>query len=414
MASRVLVGLWFLAVTAGAVHAQALPGDSVNVSRARGNSSSPTAVAAPDGRFHVAWIDNPGSDDLSQHAIYYARSDEGGFEQPRRLSAGVDEGRREREVRIAASATGLVVVAWWADGQDGDRNRRAVFVATSRDGGETFAPAATTSLEFGAASVAKEGFSNTTSLSLALGPDGEIYLLATVPDYKDGFNVYFARSTDGETFASPRRLSSYQYPIPRATSNALGVFPDGEIYATWTDAVGDFFEHVQTIYLSVSKDGGRTFSAPEPVRGAKGAVAALDVGESTTLLLTQVKRTPSSTPTIKVNLSSDRGRAFRVRKKVGRSPGHSHLHQASVVRSGGVVAVAWAENSPRPTPEDGLWVAISRDDGRTFEAPRIVARGLFAEPPAVVVDASGRVGLFASSPAVSVVDREVVFVSAEP
>ena len=414
MAVRILVGIWILGMAAGASSAQSLPGNAVNVSRATGNSSAPAGVAAPDGRLHVAWLDNPGSDDVAEQFVFFARSSGAGFEAPRRISEGVDEDLRERELRLAASASGLVVAAWWASGAGEDRGMLAAYVAVSRNGGDSFSSPLETSLRFRVASAAKEGFGNTTSLSLALGPADEIYLLATVPDYKDGFNVYFARSTDGETFSNPRRLSAYEFPIPRATSNALGVLADGTVYAAWTEGLGDFFEQTRTVRFSTSTDGGRTFSPPEAVRGAQGAVAAVIADEATTLLLTQIKRTASARPAIKLNRSTDGGRAFGGRVKIGRAAGHSHLHQASIARHAETVAIAWAENSPRPTPEDGLYLVVSRDGGRSFDAPRLVASGLYAEPPSVVVDDLGRVGLFASSPVVSLADREVVFVDAGP
>lgn len=412
--SRFAASVLLLASLAAPLAAQSLPDGALNVSRSHGNSSAPAAVVDANGRILVAWADNPGSSSVGEQQVYFTRIADGEVEPARRISAGIDDGIRAREVRLRVAPSGQLVVAWWAVVERDGRNLLTAFVARSLDGGDSFEPALATSLEFPVRSAQKVGFSNTTSLSLALGSTGEIWLLATVADYPKGFNVYFTRSSDGVTFAEPMRLSSYSNPIPRATSNALGLLGDGTLYATWTEAHSDFFDETKTIVYAHSSDGGRTFTSPKLAAGARGVVASIQTSERGTFLLSQVMRSPQSKPAIKLNRTSTDGSRFHERVKIGRTANHSHLHQTSLALSGETVAIAWTENASSPRFEDGIYVAISHDGGRTFEPARRVASGLFADPPAAVVEPSGRVGVVFTTSSTSLDDREIVYLAVEP
>ena len=392
-------------------------GDSeplTNVSNATGMSSEPAAIADASGAIHVVWADNPGSDDTTRQQVFHARSIDGGqtFASSSRISLGVDENIRPREIRIAASADGTVAVTWWAVIDEGaDREFLTAFLARSIDGGESFSPAIATSMRFKDRITApKEGYSNTTSLALALGDSGEIFLLATVQDYFHGFNVYFARSTDGVTFSAPDRVSDYSLTIPRAGSCGLAVLPSNEIVGFWSEALGDFVDEVKTIYRVSSTDGGRTFSAPVRVSRAQGVVASILPLGNQLAMLAQTQRGPRSKGVIKLFRSSDDGKSFPARAKVGSSPSYVHAHQASVAaNAGGVVAIAWSENSSLPGPLEGLYVTVSRDGGRTFEPARRIVDGLFIDPPAVTVAPDGSVGLVYASSVSTLTAQEVLF-----
>lgn len=391
------------------------PDPATNVSNAIGLSSAPAAVQDASATIHVAWADNPGSDDTTVQQVYYARSFDGGttFESPRRVSSGVDAGVRPREIRLAVSPSGAVTIAWWAVVDEGaDREFLTAFVAQSTNGGAAFAPAQATSLRFRNRIVApKEGFANTTSLSLAAGSATEVFLLATVQDYFHGFNVYFARSEDGSTFAEPDLLSAYTLTIPRAAANGLGVLPSGEIVAFWSEAHGDFVDEVKMIFRCASTDGGRTFSAPQLVARAQGVVGAVFALENgVTALLAQLQRTARAKGVLKLFRSDDAGRTFGGRAKVGSSSAYVHANRASIAsNASGTVAIAWTENSSRPGPAEGLYVAVSRDGGRTFSAPALMVPGLFIDPPAVTVAPDGAVGLVYAAMAGSLVTQDVLF-----
>jgi hypothetical protein len=359
----------------------------------------------------VAWADNPGADLSTVQQVYYARSVDGAsFEQPRRVSEGVDEGIRAKEIRVVSGANGLVVVAWWAvvPGANGNEFLTA-FVARSRDGGEQFEPAAETSMRFRVLRF-KEGFSNSTSLSLALSEMGDVYLLGTVQDYPHGFNVYFARSLDDGTFARPVRVSSYARVLPRATANALGVLPSGDIWAGWTEAHGDFFNEIKDVYAATSRDGGRTFTAPQRVTGISGVVGALVSVGNKALLLSQIQKKERSLPATFVHTSSNGGASFSKKVKLGRVGANSHHAQHSIVTDGAqLVAVAWTENTSARGPAEGIYAAVSTDGGRTFGTAEMVVPGLFPERPALVLGPGGALGLVYTSSAAQLGERDVLF-----
>ncbi len=88
----------------------------------------------PDGRLHVVWMRS------EPPAFFYTRSlaDGSGFEPQRELPAD-EPGSVEAGPAVAADDGGNVYVFWHAGAFDDAR--RSVFLATSRDGGETFEPA---------------------------------------------------------------------------------------------------------------------------------------------------------------------------------------------------------------------------------------------------------------------------------
>ncbi|MBK6427655.1 MAG: exo-alpha-sialidase [Blastocatellia bacterium] len=390
------------------------PDPLTNVSNATGMSSEPAAIADASGAIHVAWADNPGSDDTTRQQVFYARSADGGstFDSATRISVGVDNDVRPREIRIAVAPSGVVVVAWWAVVDEGaDRDFLTAFVARSTNGGATFTPAVATSLRFRDRITApKEGYSNTTSLAVALGDGGETFLLATVQDYFHGFNVYFARSSDGLAFSDPERVSDYTLTIPRAGSCGLAVLPSDEIVGFWSEALGDFVDEVKTIYRVSSTDGGRSFGNPVRVAKAQGVVGSVLSMDTGLAMLAQTQRGPRSKGVIKFFRSSDDGSSFPARAKVGSSPAYVHAHQNSVAaNAAGVVAIAWTENSSKPGPAEGIYVTVSRDGGRTFDTAQLVVAGLFIDPPAVTVGPDGSVGVVYASSVTTLTAQEVLF-----
>jgi hypothetical protein len=413
MDSRVLRSIAALAVLAFAPAAYAGP-PAVNVSHADGASTTPgSAIDAAD-RVHLAWADDRGDDSGGAQAVYYARSFDGGatFESPRPISGAVAPGTRPHEIRVVVTAAGQVAVAWWDNVVESDgRVFVTAFFTRSTDGGESFAPAVATSIRYRDDGAAKEGFRNTTSLTLAAGP-GDVYgLLATVPDVFRGGNVYFAKTADGATFSDPVRVSSYTLAIPRAAANGLVYLPNGDAYAVWSESFGDFVNEIRDVYYATSSDGGRTFSPRTQIAHVRGVVgAAIRVGDAIALA-TQSLKNDHSLASLKVFRSTDGGRTYAGRRRVTRTGSYSHLNESSVAaNASGVVAVAWAENSSRLGPDDGIYVAISRDGGRTFAAPELVTAGLFVDPPSVTVDSEGVVGIAYSSAAAALADREVLFV----
>ncbi len=392
--------------------------NATNVSQARGASTAPGCAIDANDTIHLAWADNPGTDDFSIQYVYYARSsDEGStFEAPRRISTGAAETARPREIRVVTFEPDVVVVAWWATIVEADRSFLTAYLARSADGGASFAPAVQTSFRFRIATANKEGFINTTSLSLAFADDGTLGMLATVPDYLHGFNLYFARSADGTQFSDPKRITSYSQVIPRAASSSIAYRSSGDIVVVWTESRGDFTDELRDVFSSVSTDRGQTFSAPEQVGRVRGIVGALLPTDEGMALLVQSQKNDRSKAITKYFRSRDGGRTYASKVRVVKTNSYSHLHQNSVMASSvvGVIAIAWTENSSKPGTVVGIYVSVSRDGGRSFGEPELVMPGLFIDPPSVTVTSTGRVGVAFSSSAASLPDREVLFLDVGP
>lgn len=396
-----------------------LPPNQINLSQSKGYSATPVAKYDDAGRLHVAWADNPGSDDTSTLHVLYSHSDNDGltFAQHVQISGPVGQGVRAREIRIATSPGGIVAIAWWAvlPSTDGDGDA-TVFVTLSTNGGVSFAPAVETPLRFKDRIRAdREGFANTTNLSVSVNSDGRIFLLFTAQDYFHGYNVYFARSTEGLSFTEPKKISDYSQTIPRATANTLAISPSGRIYALWTESNGDFIDEIKNIYYVESTNGGSTFSAPKPVGRAAGVVAFARFDGNNVLLLTQIQKKPNGLQSIKVFSSKDGGLTYAKGVRLGKADVYTHMHQNSIgLAPGGQVAVAWTENASSPRVADGVYVALSRDGGKVFDPAKVVLDGLFFEPPSIAVSPAGKVVLVYSTGAVNLVDREIMVASIEP
>lgn len=387
--------------------------NATNVSDSNGASTIPGAAVDASGRVHLAWADNPGGADPLQSFIYYARSTDGGvtFEAPRRLPTEADMGTDPREIRVVVAGQSTVAISWWDPvvGSDGHVSVTAFFVK-STDGGASFSPAIATPVKYRDDGAAKEGFHNSTSLTLAAGPDGEFGLLATIPDVFRGGNVYFSRSADGTAFAEPIKVSKYDLAIPRAAANGLVFLANGDVYATWSESFGDFVNEIRDVLYVTSSDGGRTFSAPTKVAHVKGVVgAALLVGGAVGLA-TQSQKGDHTPAHNKFFRSTNGGRDYGPRVRVARPRNYTRLNENSVAaNASGVVAIAWAENSSFLPGQYGIYVAVSRDGGKHFEPPALVMEGLFLDPPAVTVGPGGEIGVAFSSGDATLADREVLF-----
>lgn len=122
---------------------------------------------------------------------------------------------------------------------------KSIFCATSRDGGKTFAPpirvATLSSLMLGSRRGPRIAASGNNAVIVAIG---------------DGGNLHAWRSADaGQNWQGPTIVND----IPQAAReglHALAAGPEGELYCVWLDLRNDSPE----VYGSRSSDGGQTWS----------------------------------------------------------------------------------------------------------------------------------------------------------
>ncbi|MGH8667689.1 MAG: sialidase family protein [Burkholderiales bacterium] len=184
----------------------------------------------PGGSVYTAWTEYEG-------ALWFRRSTDGGktFSGRRKISP-VGGAARGPSLAVAG---GTLHLAW----TDGD-----IRIATSTDGGESFdAPVRVTR---------SRAYSDAPKI--ALDARGVLHLV-----FAEGGRIRYATSADGaRSFQQARHISK-----PRAGFPSLGV--DGK---TGVYVVYELFPHGQQrprgLGIAVSRDGGRTFSAPETVPGS--------------------------------------------------------------------------------------------------------------------------------------------------
>lgn len=232
----------------------------INLSRSRGgdgkgrindtvwhNGSLDLAVG-PDGDLYAAWTEYEG-------ALWFSRSEDGGkrFSPPQRLVGG--EGDKPARAPSLAVGKDQRVYLAWTTGEDEGAD---IHVAVSSDRGKTF----------GRPILVAPNDRYADAPKLAAGPDGVLHLVYAQSDGGPfaRFRIHYARSTDGgRTFEPPRAVS---IPLPASADSAhyphLAVDAAGRVVVAY-ELYPDHRREPLGLGISMSVDGGRSFSEPEEV-----------------------------------------------------------------------------------------------------------------------------------------------------
>lgn len=223
------------------------------------------------GRLHLAWLDVAGEPSTgglppTHNPIVAAHSDDGGRNWSEPATVSGSQQRRVVAPEIAIGAAGEIHIAYF-DLKGDVRDYQglagpvwpdpwAVEVATSRDGGQSFAdpvvvddgvqPAGRVTLIF-----------TMPPPALAADADGRVYAGWHDARRSDTADVLVARSTDhGQTWAAPTAIgdaeSDQQLP-------ELAVAPDGRLELAFFDQQAAPDDHLQHVGYAASPDHGRTF-----------------------------------------------------------------------------------------------------------------------------------------------------------
>ena len=236
------------------------------------HEQAPAQVATgPEAQVYVIWQTRmpiagrrfPASD------LRFARSTDGGrsFEPARTVNddaGGTPTSHTFHDLYVDRSGT---VFVSWIDGRTTEEARHAgsghgaplgpeVRVARSADGGKTFS-----------ASVVVDGDAcPCCRTSLARGPDGAVYIAWRKIFAGDVRDIVVARSTDGgASFAAPVKVhgDGWVYPGCPHAGPSIAVDGAGTLHVVWyTGAEGR-----AGLYLAASRDGARTFDAPQALSG---------------------------------------------------------------------------------------------------------------------------------------------------
>lgn len=214
---------------------------------------------------------------------------------------------------------------------------------------------------------------------IALAPDAprRVFLLwqeIVFSGGSHGGDILFARSEDGgASFAAPVNLSNSlggdgKGRIDRRVwhngSLDLAAGPGGALYAAWTEYEG-------SLWFSRSTDGGAHFSPPRRLAGSDAEpvrAPSLALGPGGTVYLAwTVGDDPAAD--IRVAVSRDGGVAFGAPRVVAPSPGYSDAPKLAV-DPGGVVHLVYTESAGGPFERSRIRYTRSRDGARSFEPAR--------------------------------------------
>jgi len=232
--------------------------------------------------------------------------------------------------------------------------------------------------------------------AVATARDGTAYV-AWVEHREAEADVMLAQlDGGGEMKSAPVRVN----PQPGAATSWRGdpptvkVAPDGTVYVGWTARIGGPQGHGNDLYISASRDGGRTFDAPVKVNDDGKQVVhgmhSLAVGSDGRVLVAwlderNVQKPQPSESQMKgmqkmehmdanrevfFASSTNGGRSFSQNIKIAKDACPC-CKTAVAVGADGHVFVGWRQVLPGEFRH--IAVAASEDGGRTFQSPVIVS-----------------------------------------
>ncbi|MBA2662578.1 MAG: exo-alpha-sialidase [Bradymonadaceae bacterium] len=213
----------------------------------------PTIAMSDDGRVGVAWVDNRRQD------IFFQMYDEAGdalLDEPVNVSNSPRIFSWLPRMVINATNSREVFVLWEEIVFSGGSHGGEIFFARSSDSGASFSEPlnlSNTTAGAGKGRLSEERWDN-GSLDLVRGPGGELYAAWT--EYEGALR--FSRSTnEGQHFSDPLRIDGS--PTQPARGPSLAVGPEGTIYLAWT--IGE--QAGADVLLARSSDRGLSFDTPE-------------------------------------------------------------------------------------------------------------------------------------------------------
>lgn len=207
------------------------------------NGSLDLAVGADDA-IYAAWTEYEG-------ALWFSRSGDDGkrFSPPMRVGGGSD--KPARAPSLARGADSAVYLAWTV----GEDNAADIRVAASADGGSSFGEPRIVAPSPGYSDAPKLAVDRRGTLHL-------VYAESSGGPFAPS-RIRYTRSSDGaRTFEPPREIST-----PGAGFPALSVDANRNVYVLW-ELFRDPRGYPRGLALAVSRDSGRSFTAPAIVPGS--------------------------------------------------------------------------------------------------------------------------------------------------
>jgi hypothetical protein len=309
------------------------------------------------GQISVAWVEQKAKD------VFFQRFSADGVRQlnrPVNVSRSPGTFSWLPRIAIAPYEPQKILLLWQEIIFSGGSHGGDILFARSDDRGTTFSQPLNLSRSPGGdgkGRISKDLWHN-GSLDIAAGNDGAVYAAWT--EYEGA--LWLARSRDGgRTFSAPARLSGDEAHPARAPSLAVAL--DGTLYLAWT--TGE--DRAADIRVAKSSDGGGTFGAPQIVARTKGFSDAPKLAVDARGMLHLVY--------------AEDGRVWYTRSE----DGAQHFAPPRAISAAGAgfpslgldshdnPHVLWELYPEARKPPRGLGIAWSRDRGKTFLPPAVVA-----------------------------------------
>ena len=236
--------------------------------------------------------------------------------------------------------------------------------------------------------------SNAAEPALAVARDGSVYVAWVNHEPERRADVTFARlAKDGHIEGAPVRVNPQAGTATawRGDPPTLAIAPDNTIFVGWTGRVESDEGHATNIYLSASRDQGRTFATPVKVnddaKPSDHGLHSLAVGTNNRIYLAWLDdRNAPALPMDKKNSgkghhmesnrelfmasSNDGGQTFSTNERAATDVCPC-CKTALAVNAEGRVYVSWRQ----VLPGDFRHVAVSStvDEGKHFTTPTIVS-----------------------------------------
>ncbi len=306
----------------------------------------------------------------------------------------------EVEPSLAADPkrAGRLVAVYQQDRYHGG-GARGIVAAASTDGGASWRR---TALRVSACAGAAAPFASDPWVSV--GPDGRIY----ASTLSDAVSVTTSANW-GRTWSTPVRLRG-QYGLTDKEAITADPRKPGVAYVTWSDYLatsppGTTSDEV----VSVTRDGGRQWSAPQVVvrhgreAGPEDGQIVVDPRTGTLYLFTAWIRGGYATPTraawYLVSRSTDGGRHWSAAQRFATGTPAAH-RSGPVIRTSpqvpsfaidgrGALYAVWQDARLSRGAHEDILLTRSTDGGRHWSTPRRVSRGNDAIIPVVAARGNG-------------------------
>lgn len=326
------------------------------------SASNPTvAWSGAAGHGYAAWVGR----EEGQNAVFVAAVAPGGeISNPVRANdiPGDAAPHLQAPAQVAVGREGTVYVLWQNNTPVVGRRFPAsdLRLAVSTDGGRSFAPAVTVNDDAGGVP------SSHTFHDLAVAADGTVY-------------VSWIDSRERDAAAHQRMMSSGEHAHHAPLSSGPGAGPVGASH----DHAGVGAAEGPEIRVARSTDGGRTFEPSVVVDSAACPCCrtSLALGADGSVYVAWRKIYPGDVRDIVVARAGAGELRFAEPVRVHRDewvfPGCPHAGPSLAMDGDGRLLVGWYTGREG---RQGLWYAVSGDEGRSFGAPSAVLTAEWVPP----------------------------------